>query len=204
MGSEGEDRLKHYDSHVVAEDRLQEKALQDVHTSFIKPSTATASENEWLSLSRLDMMFATFYTPILCTFTLSEHKFGSAERVVQHLKDSLANVLVPFYPLAGRLVIKDGEPARIHCNDAGAVFTEASVDVELAALRTEDFQPQPLLSGLTAAGLEDYPALPQMEGGLPALIVQVICGHLHLITTFLQLFSHLHPYPALEVQHLEV
>lgn len=193
MGSEPGDREKHYDNHLVAEDRLQGKPLQNVHTSFIKPSTATSNENEWLSLSRLDMLFLTFYTPILCTFTLSEHKFGSAARVVQHLRDSLADVLVPFYPLAGRLVTKDGPP-RIHCNDAGAVFTEASVDVELAELRTEDFQPQPLLSGLSAAGIKDYPALPQMEGGLPALIIQVIIGHLHLVTFFhlLPLFAPLH------------
>ncbi|KAG0598903.1 hypothetical protein M758_12G110600 [Ceratodon purpureus] len=182
MGSEAEDEPKHYDCHVVAEDRLQGKPLENVHTSFIKPSTATSNENEWLSLSRLDMMFLTFYTPILCVFPLSEHKFGSAERVVQHLKDSLADVLVTFYPLAGRLVSKGGPP-RIHCNDAGAVFTEASVDVELAELRTEDFQPQPNLSGLTAAGIRDYPALPQLEGGLPTLIVQVThfkCGGITL------------------------
>ncbi|KAG0615222.1 hypothetical protein M758_5G024600 [Ceratodon purpureus] len=182
MGSEPEDRVKHADSYVVLEDRLHGKPLENVSTFFIKPSTATSRENEWLFPSKLDMMFVPFYTPILCTFTLTEHKFGSVERVVQHLKDSLADALVPFYPLAGRVVSKDGPP-RIHCNDAGAAFTEASVDVELAVLRTDDFQPQPLLSGLTAAGLKDYPALPQIDTGLPALIIQVThfkCGGITL------------------------
>jgi hypothetical protein len=169
MGSEPE---RNADSCLVLEDRLQGKPLENVHTFFIKPSSATPSEKEWLSLSKLDLMFVPFYTPILCTFTLTDHKFGSVERVVQHLKDSLADALVLFYPLAGRVVTKDGPP-RILCNDAGAVFTEASVDVDLAELRTDDFRPQPRLSGLAAAGLEAYPALPQMEGGLPALIIQV-------------------------------
>jgi hypothetical protein len=58
------------------------------------------------------------------------------------------------------------------------------VDVELAELRTDDFQPQPLLFGLTAAGLEAYPALPQMEGGLTALIIQVLKPHLQLVAFF--------------------
>jgi hypothetical protein len=114
------------------------------------------------------LVWIPFYTPILCTFTLTDHKFGSAEHVVQHLKDSLADALMLFYPLAGRVVTKDNPP-RIHCNDSGAVFTEASVDVELTELRTDDFQ----LSGLAGAGLGTYPARPQMEGGLPALIIQV-------------------------------
>ena len=89
----------------------------------------------------------------------------------------MADTLVLFYPLAGRVVTKDGPP-RID------TFTEASVDVELAELRTDDFQPQPLLSGLPAAGLEAYSALPQMEGGLPALITQVLKPHLQLVAFF--------------------
>ena len=171
----GESQTKSHtraDSNILLEDRLQGKSLENVLTSFIKPSIATPSEKEWLPFSKLDVIWIQFYTPILCTFTLKEHNFGSAGAVVQHLKHSLADALVLFYPLAGRVVAKDGPP-RIHCNDAGAVFTEASVDVELAELRTDDFQPQPLLSGLMAAGFRDYPALPEMEGGLPALIIQV-------------------------------
>lgn len=187
MGSEPED---YADSSLVSEDRLQGKPLKHVHTSLIKPSAATPSEKEWLPLSSLDYLWVSYYTPILCSFPLAdqEHNEGSAAGVVQHLRDSLADALVLFYPLAGRVVTKDGPP-RIHCNDAGAVFTEASAGVELADLRTDDFQPQPLLSGLAAAGLGDYPVLPQIETGLPALIIQVNIEFQLFILNF-----HLHNY----------
>ena len=154
------------------EDRLQGRVLENISTCFVKPSTATPIEKEWLPLCKLDYLWMPFYTPILCTFTLADHRFGSAAGVVQHLKDSLAEALVLFLPLAGRLLTKDGPP-RIHCNDAGAVFTEASVDVDMAELGTDDFQPVPSLSGLAAAGFEKYPTLPQMPDGLPVLIIQV-------------------------------
>jgi len=131
-------------------------------------------------LSSLDYPWVAYYTPILCTFALTgvEHNLD----VVQHLRNTLADALVLFYPLAGRVFARDSPP-RIHCNDAGAVFTEASVDVELADLRVDDFQPQPVLSGLAAAGLGDYPVLPQIDTGLPALVIQVThfkCGGLTL------------------------
>lgn len=157
------------------DDRLQGRVLENIKTSFVKPSIATPIEKEWLPLCNLDYWWMAFYTPLLCTFTLTVdqiYRFGSAAGVVRHLKDSLAEALVLFYPLAGRVLTKDGPP-RIHCNDAGAVFTEASVDVDMAELRTEDFLPLPLLSGLVAAGLEDYPVLPQTPDGLPGLIIQV-------------------------------
>ncbi|KAG0617720.1 hypothetical protein M758_4G009700 [Ceratodon purpureus] len=165
-------------------DRLHGRILENINTCFVKPSTATPTEKEWLPLCNFDYLWMTYYTPLICTFTLTDqiHHFGSASGAVQHLKDSLAEALVLFYPLAGRVLTKDGPP-RIHCSDAGAVFTEASIDADMAELRTDDFLPLPLLSGLVAAGLGDYPVLPEMPAGLPALIIQVThfkCGGIAL------------------------
>ncbi|KAG0588533.1 hypothetical protein KC19_2G249800 [Ceratodon purpureus] len=168
----------------VLEDRLQGRVLENASTCFVKASAVAAVEKEWLNLCQLDYIWMAFYTPFICTFTLTDqvHRFGSAAGVVQHLKDSLAEALVLFYPLAGRLLMKDGPP-RIHCNNAGAVFTEASVDMDMAELKTDDFLPLPMLSGLVAAGFGQYPTLPQMPDGLPTLIIQVThfkCGGITL------------------------
>lgn len=167
----------------LKEDRLKGRKPKILHTSFIKPSSATPIAKAWLLLCHLDFLWMAYYTPLLCTFTVDQvRQFGTASAVVQHLKDSLAETLVLFYPLAGRVVALDG-PRRIHCNDAGAVFTEASVDLDVEDLRTEDFQPVPLLSGLAAAGLEKYPVLPEIATGIPALIIQVThfkCGGIAL------------------------
>lgn len=182
MGSNTDESSSVIDSGVVLEDRLQGKSLEHVQTSFVAPSSATPSENEWLLLGKLDYLWVQYYTPIICSFPASQFGFGSAAAVVERLRGSLADALVLFYPLAGRVVTSDGPP-RIHCNDAGAVFTEASVDVELVDLKMDDFQPQPLLSGMAAAGFKYYPALPTVEGGLPALVVQVThfkCGGITL------------------------
>lgn len=168
---------KHEDADIVSEDRLQGKQLENVQKSYIKPSTATPSEKEWLELAVLDLIWVHFYTPVLCFYKLTPE---SSVGVVQQLKDTLADALVLFYPLAGRVFgPRDGRPASIHCNDAGALFFEASVDIEMAVLKTEDFQPQMKLSGLPAAGFGNYPSLPHVEDGLPALIIQVThfkCG----------------------------
>jgi len=173
MGEEEKENSTLDSTLYIKEDRLKGKTPEDIRTCFIKPSSATPVAKEWLPLCHLDSLWIAYYTPLLCTFTVDHvRRFGTASAVVQHLKDSLAEALVLFYPLAGRVVTTDG-PRRIHCNDAGAVFTEASVDVDLAELGMKDFQPVPLLSGLAPAGLENYPVLPQIPTGLPALIIQV-------------------------------
>lgn len=164
----------------VKEDRLKGRTLRDVHTCVVTPAKATPSAQEWLPLSKLDYLWMTYYTPLLATYTVDQvRSFGTPASVVQHWKDSLAQALVAFYPLAGRLFIKDDDPPRIHCNDAGAMFTEATVDADLDELRFDDFQPLPLLSGFAPGGLPNYPDLPQTPSGLPTLIIQVThfnCG----------------------------
>lgn len=178
MGSGTEEEKKHrtVDSTLhVKEDRLKGRTPENICTCFIKPSSATPIAKQWLPLGHLDLLWKAYYTPLLCLFTVDQlRRFGTASAVVQHLKDSLAAALVLFYPLAGRVVTSstDGPPG-IHCNDAGSVFTEASVDLDMAELRTDDFQPVPLLSGFIPAGFENYPVLPQIPTGLPALIIQV-------------------------------
>lgn len=190
MGSEGESESglpdKVLDSAIfVKEDRLQGRTLRDIHTSFVKPATATPGAQEWLPLSQLDYLMMVYYTPLLITFTVDQihRRFGTPSAVVQHWKASLAEALALFYPLAGRVFIKDATP-RIHCNDAGAVFTEATVDADLVELRPDDFQPLPLLSGLAPAGLPNYPTLPHIPTGLPALIIQVILTFVYISAIF--------------------
>ena len=179
MGGEVEkqDRGIGADSSLIFEDRLLGKELKNITTSFVKPSVATPAEKEWLTLSNLDAFWVPFYTPLLCIYT-ADQLSSPISSVVQHLKDSLADALVLFYPLAGRVATRNGGDGRattiLHCSDAGAAFTEADVDAKLVELKTEDFQPLPLLNGMVAAGLGSYPTLPQHLPERPTLVVQVI------------------------------
>ncbi|XP_058070167.1 protein ENHANCED PSEUDOMONAS SUSCEPTIBILITY 1-like [Magnolia sinica] len=65
----------------------------------------------------------------------------SQEKIMDRLKDSLAAVLVYFYPLAGRLSTeRDSHTSSSHvfidCNNAGAEFIHAAVDMTVADVLT--------------------------------------------------------------------
>jgi len=154
--------------------RVEGKKLEVLRTSVVKPSTPTPSEHSWVSFTHLDFCWLQFYTPLLCVYP------SASDTSAEELRSSLEKALALFYPLAGR-VFTTKEKAGIECNDAGAVFTEASIDAELSELQYEDdFQPSFVLSGMAQAGLGEYPRLPpESPDGRPALIVQVThfkCG----------------------------
>lgn len=157
------------DGQILVEDRLQGKSLRVLSKSLVAPASQTASEHEWLQFCHLDCQWSNFYTPLICIYKPAPEVANDG--VVEHLKKSLAEALVLFYPFAGRLM-QTGRGG-VRCNDAGAVFVEAEIDAELRDLEYDDFQPLPLLSGMAEAGLGSYPTLPRIETGLPTLCVQV-------------------------------
>ncbi|KAK9078841.1 hypothetical protein SSX86_002899 [Deinandra increscens subsp. villosa] len=95
-------------------------------SSMVKPSKTTPDERIWnsnldLVVGRIHILTLYFFRP-----NGSENFFDSGV-----LKKSLADVLVWFFPMAGRLG-KDGDGrVEINCNGEGVLFVEAEADREI-------------------------------------------------------------------------
>ncbi|KAL2621567.1 hypothetical protein R1flu_001772 [Riccia fluitans] len=140
--------------------------------TWIAPATPT--KKHWLSLSNLDRVVNPTFVSVIFFFEAPMHSMVPYVEMVSTLKDSLRKVLVHFYPLAGRLAMRDDGLVDLHCNDAGAMFFEAFVDQELSEATGGYGQTFPSLSGLEAARLGPGPVyLPDQLTALPVLIVQV-------------------------------
>ncbi|CAM6121194.1 unnamed protein product [Calypogeia fissa] len=156
-------------------DDYPEVGMRPTSRSMVQPAQPT--EKHWLALSNLDRLVNPTYSSVILFYSnvLDSTQF---QDVTRSLKDSLAKVLVHFYPLAGRLALREDGQVDIHCNDEGAVFIEASVDAELSAVGGA--RPMPSLSGLEIAGLGKGPRyIPDQISSIPTLVVQVTrfrCG----------------------------
>jgi shikimate O-hydroxycinnamoyltransferase len=137
-----------------------------VESCVIKPAKETPIE--LMSLSQLDRVASITHPPVVY-FYKPPIQFDSA---VISLKDSLAKVLVEFYPLAGRLrEIQEGR-FEIDCNSFGADFLVA--ESELSVKDFGDFVPCEKLGHLVP---KVDPKLPVCEQ--PLLLVQLTklsCG----------------------------
>ncbi|KAG6551074.1 hypothetical protein Mapa_007309 [Marchantia paleacea] len=101
------------------------------------------------------------------------------------LKGSLAKVLTEFYPLAGRLALREDGLVDLLCNNEGALFLEVDVDHELKAFG--DLRPMPALSGLNSSFTRSLigkpPYLPDQLTPMPVCIIQLTrfkCGGIAL------------------------
>ncbi|XP_010051711.1 spermidine hydroxycinnamoyl transferase [Eucalyptus grandis] len=143
-------------------------------TYTIKPETETWSG--YLPLSELDQidMISHWYT--IYFYKPPSEWLHSADAIFNTLRASLRRVLVPFYPLAGRLERLDGGRLRLDCNAMGVWLIEAESEGELNDLG--DFCPGPDFEQLMPS--LDY-TMPIHEQ--PLLLVQVTkfrCGGLAL------------------------
>ncbi|KAL2643200.1 hypothetical protein R1flu_010787 [Riccia fluitans] len=154
-----------------------------IRKSLVTPSKPTEPENEWLSLSNLDRVVTPAFSSTIHFFEGADQSF---ECIVTGLKRSLAEVLVHFFPLAGRLVLREDGLVDLHCNDKGAIFIEASVAVDLAAFGGP--QPMDAISGLEIARLGPGPIyMPDQLESMPTLVVQVTkfkCGAIAIATNW--------------------
>ncbi|KAL2613593.1 hypothetical protein R1flu_025285 [Riccia fluitans] len=153
--------------------------LAVANTSVVVP--AKPIREHWMLLSNLDRLVMPTYVRVLLVYSLSrggeskqeeEHQSCSYARVLQTLKDSLARALVDFYPMAGRLGVQDDGLVNLHCNGAGAIFSEAFSNQPLSNVELASNMCH--LSGIQAANLAEGPHyVPSRETQIPALIVQV-------------------------------
>ncbi|XP_010454683.1 PREDICTED: BAHD acyltransferase At5g47980 [Camelina sativa] len=96
--------------------------LELLSKEIIRPTSPDHLQT--LSLSLFDQFLPSSYVSAIFFYNDQENK---GDIVVQRLKSSLSQTLSLFYPFAGR--IKDG--VTVHCNDEGALFTEARADILL-------------------------------------------------------------------------
>ncbi|XAR50296.1 Vinorine synthase [Bertholletia excelsa] len=98
--------------------------VEIISKEMIKPSSPTPPHLKTLTLSFLDQIVPPVYVPLI--FFYSSYKSDRVPRF-ESLKQSLANTLNRFYPLAGRL----RDDAHVDCNDTGAEYAEALVHADL-------------------------------------------------------------------------
>lgn len=108
------------------------------HCFVITPARPTPTAS--MCMSELDQeksithaLTVYFYRPSSDSFS-----FASASQI---LRDSLSQVLIPFYPLAGRLHFMSGTGGRValDCNSSGAVFYEATSSAKIEDLKEFTF-----------------------------------------------------------------
>ncbi|KAL3675839.1 hypothetical protein R1sor_025787 [Riccia sorocarpa] len=154
--------------------------FQRVETQMLKPESK-CDHPATLVPSHLDHLHMDRYVPILFIYKLNDRSDAFYNQFVNGLKDSLAKVLVSFYPVAGA-VTKTSDPHHprtIVCDDTGVPFTEAYKDEPLDQI-VKNHEPVGPLSGLEAAGLFINKQCQEItESGVPCFVIQVTrfkCG----------------------------
>ncbi|TYH78391.1 hypothetical protein ES332_D04G223000v1 [Gossypium tomentosum] len=99
---------------------------------IIKPSIPTSDQFRRYRLSFLDQISPPVYNPLILFYRLNitegNIKTDDKIKIIDHLKQSLSDVLTYFYPLAGR--IKDN--MFLNCNDEGVPFSETRVQCKIS------------------------------------------------------------------------
>ncbi|XP_031405789.1 stemmadenine O-acetyltransferase-like [Punica granatum] len=104
---------------------------------LIKPSSPTPQHLRAFKLSLLDHLIQVPFTPVIFFYPSNSEQAGPCLDVPQKLdllKKSLSRTLTQLYPLAGK--IRD-DGLYIDCNDGGARFVEASVNMSLTQFLTD-------------------------------------------------------------------
>lgn len=94
--------------------------------SLVKPSERTPLHV--LDLSAIDRI------PVLRCNARTLHVFRHGPDAARVIKEALSKALVPYYPIAGRLVESVPGELRVDCSAEGARFVEATADCELESI----------------------------------------------------------------------
>ncbi|XP_028792055.1 shikimate O-hydroxycinnamoyltransferase isoform X2 [Neltuma alba] len=127
-------------------------------STMVRPAAETPRRSLWNS--NVDLVVPNFHTPSVYFYRPTADTPGFFDAMV--LKDALSKVLVPFYPMAGRLRRDDDGRVEIDCNGEGVLFVEAETDKVIDDFG--DFAPTLELRQLIPAvdysrGIETYPLL---------------------------------------------
>lgn len=135
-------------------------------STVVRPAQQTPKGSLWCS--NLDIL-TTYHVPTVYYYKPNGSDFFDTER----LKEALSKILVPFYPVAGRLGYDENGRLEISCNAQGVLFVEA----ETTALM------DPLIADFSDNS-QVFRLVPEVDysGGIssfPLLVVQVTkfkCG----------------------------
>ena len=98
--------------------------------TIVKPAEETPRVALWLS--NVDIVAANvhYIVPIVYFYRCN----GAADGFFKAgaLRDALAKILVPYYPLAGRLRLDGAGRLEVDCNAEGVVFVEAETSATVA------------------------------------------------------------------------
>ncbi|KAJ7295533.1 hypothetical protein O6H91_22G011100 [Diphasiastrum complanatum] len=103
--------------------------MQILSKNSTKVYPAVPTQHQVLYLAAPDHFVRPKHVAML--FLFSAKQDGTEVIPSYHLKESLTKLLVPFYPLAGRLRRRKDKKLEIVCNDDGAEFIEVQVDASL-------------------------------------------------------------------------
>lgn len=112
--------------------------VEVVESSLVAPN-GEAPKHTTIWLSNLDFNVANYHIPLVYIYRNCN---GDRSAVAGALKAALADALVPFYPLAGRLGADPDGRKEIHCTGEGAVFVVARSDRSVYE-ELGDFAPSP-------------------------------------------------------------
>lgn len=131
--------------------------------SMVTPLEATPRRMLWNS--SLDLVIPRIHTPSVYFYS----NLDGSEDFFRHekLAEALAKVLVPFYPMAGRLKLDESGRIEINCNAEGVLLVEAQANHAVVADFGE-FAPDPRLRQLVPQ--VDYS---QDISSFPLLVLQV-------------------------------
>jgi hypothetical protein len=144
---------------------------QNVVISTVKP--ARKSEHPaTVEASVFDLITLDAYIPLVF-FYKPDHDKG--DKLVEHLKESLSEVLVAYFPFAGRWVRTfDAGIRRLQCTDEGVPFIEAFIDADMEfVVSFDDFVAVEILGGFKLVGLDPTVFNQDVQFPLPPLFIQV-------------------------------
>ncbi|XP_059641847.1 shikimate O-hydroxycinnamoyltransferase-like [Cornus florida] len=126
-------------------------------SAMVRPAEDTPRRRLWNS--NVDLVVPNFHTPSVYFYrpTGSRRFFDAGV-----LKYALSRVLVPFYPMAGRLTRDDDGRIAIDCNGDGVLFVEAEMnsDVDDFGDFTPTLEFRQLIPAIDySGGIESYPLL---------------------------------------------
>nr|XP_043623587.1 shikimate O-hydroxycinnamoyltransferase-like [Erigeron canadensis] len=152
-------------------------------SSIIKPSKTTPTQQLWTS--NLDLVVGRIH--ILTVYFYRKPNGGSSSSFFDPnvMKKSLADVLVSFYPMAGRLGRDENGRIAIDCNNEGVLFVEAESDSTLDDLG--EFTPSPEYRDLTptvdySADISSYPLFFAQVTRFKCGGVALGCGVFHTLS----------------------
>ena len=113
---------------ITAEETTFELKVKQQEPCLVAPAEETKRGHYFLS--NLDQNPAV----LLQTLYSFRAEDKGNEEAAEVMKTALAKVLVPYYPLAGKLTLTPDGKFAVDCTGEGAVFVEADADCELEAL----------------------------------------------------------------------